>query len=165
MDFASHAHTVLRTLMAVAALFAVLAGEAYAKDKVVQVPNEDREMQAAIAKARSSLPMFWEVYERKPRGESDFNLKVRISDGRGAEHFWLSDIERKDGKLYGVISNDPNNVHTVVKGQRIEIPEPDISDWLYYRNGKMVGNYTMRAMFKYMPPDQVEYLKRQLADP
>lgn len=165
MNLSWHVRAAARTVGAFAALALILVSAAWAKDKVVQVPNEDREMSQAITTARAKLAMFWEVYERKPHNESDFNLKVRISDGRNAEHFWLSDIERRDGKLYGVVANDPNNVHTVSKGERIEIPEDDISDWLFFRDGKMVGNYTMRAMFKYMPQEQVEQWKRQLADP
>ena len=50
-------------------------------------------------------------------------------------------------------------------GDRIEIPEADITDWLYMRDGKMVGNHTLKPLFKQMPGAEVERLKKMMADP
>ena len=43
--------------------------------------------------------------------------------------------------------------------------EPDISDWFYMSGGKMVGNYTLRVLFKKMPNNEVEKYKQMLAEP
>lgn len=134
-------------------------------DQTIGVSENDTEMNAAIAKARSLLPEFWQTYEKPLKGETDFGLKVKITDGKEVEHFWTTDIERKDGKIYGNIGNDPDLVHNVKLGQRITINEADISDWMYLRGGKMVGNYTLRALFKEMPKDEVEKYKQMLAEP
>ena len=135
------------------------------KDKVVNVEDDDPEMVAAIAEARKTLPQFWQVFEKRERGESKFALKVRITDKKGTEHFWASDIERRDGKMIGTINNDPNIVASVKLGDRIEIPEADISDWLYMRDGKMVGNRTLKPLFKSMPAAEVKQLKSIMAEP
>lgn len=50
-------------------------------------------------------------------------------------------------------------------GDRIDIPQADISDWLYLREGKMIGNYTVKALFKQMPADEVERLKAVMGEP
>ncbi len=134
-------------------------------DKVISVADDDPEMVAAIAKARDSLPQFWQVFDKRERGESDFSLKVKITDTRGTEHFWATDIERRDGKTMGTINNDPNTVASVKFGDRIEIPETDITDWLYMRDRKMVGNRTLIPLFKTMPAKEVETYKRMMADP
>jgi len=134
-------------------------------DKTIGVSGDDAEMNAAIAKARDSLPDFWQVYEKREQGESGFSLKVKITDNGKIEHFWVADVERKDGKITGTISNDPDIVHNVKLGDKITVNEPDISDWLYLRNGKMVGNYTLRALFKEMSKSEVEKYKQLLADP
>jgi uncharacterized protein YegJ (DUF2314 family) len=134
-------------------------------DKTISVSGDDAEMNAAIAKARASLPDFWQVYEKREQGESDFSLKVKITDNGKIEHFWVVDIERKDGKITGTINNDPDIVHNVKLGDKITVNEPDISDWLYLRNGKMVGNYTLRVLFKQMSKEEVEKFKQMLADP
>ena len=134
-------------------------------DKGINAASDDAEMNAAIAKARETLPQFWQIFEHPDHGESDFGLKVKITDKHGTEHFWTSDIEHRNGKIMGTINNDPEVVKSVKLGDRIEIPEADISDWLYMRDGKMVGNRTLRPLFKSMPADEVERLKKMMADP
>jgi len=160
-----HVKRVPTTIFAlIATLFCSLAG-CSERDQTIQVESDDAEMEAAIKKARDSLPQFWKAIEEKKHGESDFCLKVRISDSRGAEHFWVTDIERRDGKTIGTIGNDPDIVASVKLGDRIEIVESDISDWLYMRDGKMVGNETLRPLMKSMPPEEVERIKARLANP
>ena len=134
-------------------------------DKVVIVEPDDPEMVAAIAKARETLPQFWTTFAQPKSDETHFCLKVKITDKHGTEHFWADNIERKDGKITGTINNDAEIVKSVKLGDRIEIPSADISDWLYERKGKLVGCYTMKAMFKKMPAKEVDEFKSRLADP
>ena len=128
------------------------------RDKVVMVEDDDPEMVAAIAKARSTLPHFWQVFDKKERGESGFLLKVEIKDKRGSEFFWAIDLQRQDGKTMGTINNDPNIVASVKLGDRIEIREADIADWLYMRAGKMMGNATLKPLLKTMPAKEAARL-------
>jgi uncharacterized protein YegJ (DUF2314 family) len=134
-------------------------------DSVINVADNDAEMDAAIKEARSTLPQFWNAFEKPGKNESGFSLKVGITDKGRTEYFWLMDLERRDGKVFGTIDNEPEFVHTVKLGDRIEIPDADIADWLYMRDGKMVGNRTMRALFKHMSPEEVEQYKAMLAEP
>jgi len=157
-------HTT-RTLVALAAVLISLFTGCSKRDKVVNVEENDPEMLVAIAKARESLPQFWQVFEDRGRGESDFALKVKITDKNGTEHFWATEIERKDGRTMATINNDPNIVASVKLGDRIEIPEADISDWLYMRDEKMVGNETLRPLLKRMPAEEAEKLEAMMADP
>lgn len=154
-----------RTLVALAAVLLSLFSGCSKRDKVVNVDENDPEILAAIAKARESLPQFWQVFEDRGRGESNFALKVKITDKNGTEHFWATEIERKDGRTMATINNDPNIVSSVKLGDRIEIPEADISDWLYIRDEKMVGNETLRPLLKRMPAEEAEKLEAIMADP
>lgn len=130
--------------------------QAQGKDNVIHVPEDDAEMNAAIDKARRTLPEFWGALAAPGPSEANFALKVMISDGEAVEHFWLTDIERSGDVIVGTISNDPSDVKSVRMGQRYEFSEADVSDWMYFRNGKMVGNETMRPLLKRMPEDQAE---------
>lgn len=134
-------------------------------DDVVSVAEDDPDMSAAIATARSKLPGFWAVFEQQTPGDSDFALKVSITDPNGTEHFWVNALERTEGRIHGTINNDPEIVESVKFGQRIEVPEADISDWTYTRNEKMYGNYTLRALLKTMPAEEAEQFKSMLAEP
>ena len=129
------------------------------------VEADDADMLAAISTARSKLPEFWAAFEQQAPGDSDFALKVKITDSHGTEHFWVNALERSGGQIHGTINNDPEIVRSVAFGQRIEVPEADISDWTYTRNDKLKGNYTMRVLLKTMPADEAEQYKSMLADP
>jgi uncharacterized protein YegJ (DUF2314 family) len=154
-----------RTALALVALLLALLPACSKKDKVISVEDDDPAMTAAISEARQALPQFWQVFEKREHGEKDFALKVKITDKKGTEHFWATNLERRDGKTMGTINNDPDIVASVKLGDRIQIPEVDITDWLYIRGGKMVGNRTIKPLFKQMPAEEVKRLKQMMADP
>src|SRR3990172_2051324 len=135
------------------------------------VEDSDPEMAAAIAKARQTLPQFWQVFDKREHGESNLVLVVRITDKGRIEHFSTTDFERRDGQTRITINRDPKIVASVKSGDRIEIPEAGvkdwcyITDWWYMRDGKYVGMATMKPRFKYMPADVVEQFKKAMADP
>ena len=135
------------------------------RDKVVGIGDDDPEMAAAIAKARQTLPQFWQVFEKREHGESNFVLVVRITDKGRIEHFFTTDFERRNGKTMVTISNAPKTVASVKLGDRIEIPEADITDWRYMRDGKYVGMTTFKVQFRHMRPADVEQVKKVMADP
>jgi uncharacterized protein YegJ (DUF2314 family) len=132
----------------------------------IKVPNEEPEMAAAKAKARATLGQFWEKLDKPGPDDSGFALKVAIPYGTNStEHIWTKDVERRDGKIFAVINNVPRDAKTIRLGQRIEVADTQISDWLYMRSGKMVGNYTLRPLLKRMPPKDAERYRAMLADP
>jgi|EndMetStandDraft_3_1072993.scaffolds.fasta_scaffold50294_4 uncharacterized protein YegJ (DUF2314 family) len=132
----------------------------------IKVPNADPEMEAAKAQARASLGHFWEKFAAPGADEGGFAIKVALPYGANStEHIWTKDIERKEGRISAVINNVPRDVKTVRLGERIEVAEAQISDWMYLRAGKMVGNYTMRPLLKRMPPQDAARYRAMLADP
>jgi len=152
--------------LAILAFLSIMITACSQRDNITAVAADDPEMMAAISNARVMLPQFWQVFNTRGHGESGFALKVKITDGKGTEHFWATDIERRDGKVTGTINNDAEIVSSVKLGDSIEIQEAEITDWLYMNgSGKMVGNYTVKPLFKKMPPADVERLKKIMADP
>jgi len=146
------------------ALFLTLPLLALAED--LKIADTDPEMVAATVKARESLPKFWTVFENPTQGEKSFALKVAITDSHGTEQFWITGIERKDGKVKGSINNDPFIVASVKNGDRVEVPEKDITDWLYIRaDRKMAGNYTMRPLLRKMRAEEAAEYEKMLAEP
>ena len=132
----------------------------------IKLPNEDPEMAAAKAKARATLGHFWQKFENPGAGERGFALKVALPYGQNStEHIWTKDIERKDGKITAVINNVPRDVKGVQLGQRIEVADAQISDWLYLRGDKMVGNFTILPMLKRLPPEQAAYYRSIREEP
>jgi uncharacterized protein YegJ (DUF2314 family) len=136
-----------------------------AEDQVIHVPANDTEMSDAIDKARSALPQFWARYAKPGPGEHNFSLKVRVIDNDRVEHFWVSRIEHKGETLYGTIDNEPKLVGTVKLGERIGFKDDMISDWMFMRNGKLVGNETMRPLLKRMPKEQADRYRAMYETP
>jgi|LNFM01.1.fsa_nt_gb uncharacterized protein YegJ (DUF2314 family) len=135
------------------------------KDGVISVLSEDKDMNAAIEKARGSLSSFWKSYDAPASGEADHALKVAVAGNGTTEHFWLTRIKRDGGKISGVISNQPQSVKTVKVGQRYEFTEDMISDWTFKRNGKLVGNETMRVLLPRMPEEQAAVYRKMYETP
>lgn len=135
------------------------------KDRVISVPTEDEAMNAAMAKARASLDRFWAAKDSPKADEEGFALKVRIEDDGQSEHFWLTDVKRDGGKLSGSINNDPQWVGNVKMGQRYEFKEADVSDWMFMRKGRIVGNETLRVLLGHMPAAEAAQYKRMLENP
>jgi uncharacterized protein YegJ (DUF2314 family) len=150
-------------LLLVAVLLTLLT--ACSKRDKGYVEDTDPEMAAAIAKAQETLPHFWQVFDKRERGESNFVLVVRITDKGRIEHFFTTDFERRDGKAMVTISNRPKIVASVKSGDRVEIPAADITDWHYMREGKYVGMFTMKPRFKHMRAADVEQFKQVMVDP
>jgi len=155
-----------RLLSAIA--FAIIVSVAPAlsqQDRAIPVPNADIEMRAAIANARANLPQFWEAFAHPRPGEERFALKAAISDRGQTEHFWLNQIVQINGRIIGTIADAPKDISTVKFGQRYEFTSDKISDWMYRRYGKIVGNETMRVLLKYMPRQEAEHFRAMLEEP
>jgi uncharacterized protein YegJ (DUF2314 family) len=132
----------------------------------IKLPNEDAEMGQAKVQARATLWQFWDKLASPGPGEEGFALKVALPYGtNNTEHIWTKDVERKDGKITGVINNVPRDVKGIRVGQRIDIAEAQISDWMFMRNGKMVGNYTLRPLLKRMPAKDAARYRALLETP
>jgi uncharacterized protein YegJ (DUF2314 family) len=148
------------------ALADVMVAGAQVEPRVIMVPEKDPAMAAAIAQGRATLSRFWQTLEKPQPGEKGFALKVALPTGSGgAEHIWTDQIERKEGKIFGTINNVPKDLKDIRFGQRIEVPEPLISDWMYQRSGKIVGGYTIRALLPRLSRDEAARLRAMLAEP
>ncbi len=131
-------------------------------DTLVEGGYDQREMDLAIQRARKEVEYFIEKFKNN-EGES-FAVKVPIEDAGKVEHFWLTDISF-DGEFFtGRIGNDPGIVSNVVYGQSYKVLKAEISDWLYFWDDKMYGNYTMRPLLRTMPDHEAEKYRAILAD-
>ena len=132
-------------------------------DTLVDSVYVEAEMEAAISLARDKVDDF--IREMEMGNGDGWAVKAPIDDNGRVEHFWLTDISYADGNFKGIIGNDPGIVTNVTFGQEWIIAKGDISDWLFMRDGKMHGNYTMRPLLKTMPEAEAERFRQMLAEP
>ncbi|MFL6657036.1 MAG: YegJ family protein [Massilia sp.] len=128
-------------------------------DRPLRIASDDVEMEAAINKAQSTLDGFLVIAAKPPVGTEAFKLKVAITDGVHVEHFWIRPFHAIDGGFEGTVNNKPDLVHTVKLGQVIRFTRDDVSDWGYMKAGHQVGSFTVCAMFKHLPKEEVDYYR------
>jgi uncharacterized protein YegJ (DUF2314 family) len=147
-------------LVSVAAAAAVLSGSAVAQteparngDALVYAKGTDAEVNAAIQRARDTLPVFWRKFEQ--RGSKGFTLKVAMPTRHGSlEHIWVDSIERRDGTIRAKLADDPDDIAGAKLGSPVVVDPGRISDWGYLVDGKLYGHFTTRVLVKRMAPGE-----------
>ncbi len=158
-------HSIFKHVAKLIFVAGLLFGQtAYAEDRVVDFAENDPAMNAAIEKSRNSLPEFWKVFAAPPSNVNDFSLKLAITDGKATEHFWCGEIQGNADKASCVIANEAQSVFTVAIGDRVDVDPAIISDWMYRKDGKIVGGQTIRVIVTTLPPEEAAEYKAMLAD-
>jgi uncharacterized protein YegJ (DUF2314 family) len=158
---------ILALVLALALLVGVavylIVGPLAPKETVVSVSGSDVEMNAAIAKARATLPEFWKQHAAPLPGTDEYSLKIMVRDGPAAEHLWCSPVKGTAEKARCRIANVPVSVKTVELDQWIDVRPGDISDWYYRQDGRLHGAQTVRAVLSKVSKEEAEALKAMLA--
>jgi uncharacterized protein YegJ (DUF2314 family) len=132
-------------------------------ETLVRGGYDEKEMDAAIARARREVGFFLAALEKQEG--TDFAVKAPVTDRGETEHFWLTDVVYRDGTFEGQIGNEPGLVRNVRLGQKWTLKKTEISDWMFFRDGKLHGNYTMRPLLKTMDKAEAEKWRSQFAAP
>lgn len=100
-------------------------------------------MEAAMAKARETWPEALAHFQQGGELSVKFPFATRTG---GKEHIWIT-VQSVDGDVVrGVLANDPLNIPDRKLGSKVECQLPELSDWLFLRNGAMVGGYTVKVL-------------------
>ncbi len=142
----------------------VVQGRGFASAQGVQnVPDDDPGMLAAYARAKATLPGFWERVARPEPGER-FSVKLRYATRAGNDELiWANDPELNGDLVSAVIDNEPRDIEGLKIGDRVAVPVNRVVDWIIVRQGKMHGGFTIRALLPHMPPEEAAELRRMLA--
>ena len=150
-------------LVVMLVLFSSTSAWAQKPETLIDSGFDQKEMDAAIARAKKEVDTFIKELA-KPTGKSHA-IKVAITDKGKTEFFWLMEVTYRDGVFEGKINNEPGMVKNVRFGDKRKVKKADIADWLFLRDGKMHGNYTVRPLLKAMPKEQAEEVRAMLAEP
>ncbi|HEX5863580.1 MAG TPA: DUF2314 domain-containing protein, partial [Casimicrobiaceae bacterium] len=60
--------------------------------------------------------------------------------------FWVDLESFGNGQFTGHIGNQPLDVQSVRRGDRVVVDKERISDWMYVDRGHLVGGFTLRAL-------------------
>jgi len=101
-------------------------------------------MAAAWAKARETWPEA--LAHLQQGGELLAKFPFARVTKRGTEHIWVT-VQSVDGDVVrGVLANEPMDLGERKLGSVVECKLAELSDWLFLRDGKMVGGYTVKVL-------------------
>ena len=131
------------------------------RDEAFFLVLNDPTMAAAIYNAREMLPGFLALANRPGPTMAGFAVKIaRIADG-GLEYFWIHPFAHVEKRFVGQINNTPRSAVNLKIGDTVTFTEPEIVDWMYMDGGRMLGNYSARAMLRSaLPQDREAFMRR-----
>jgi len=134
---------------------------------LVKVSPHDADVNDAVARARATLPIFWASFAAWRPWETGHSLKIRVAnDANDGEYIWVADVKTLgDGRYSGRFANTPMYLPGRQLRDAIEFAEADISDWMFMRNGRIVGGETIRLLLKSLPKADADALRSRLETP
>lgn len=152
----------MRPLLAAFVALSLLTTLPAARAQVIDYRSSDDAMNAAMGKARGTLPVFDEAFRAK--SAERYSVKVAIpASGGGNEHIWMDVTGIEGGDYRGRIANKPVRIPKMQRGDSYRAKADKISDWAYVQGGKMHGHYTTRVMLKDLPPEQAREFEGRMA--
>ncbi|TWT94795.1 hypothetical protein Pla108_36450 [Botrimarina colliarenosi] len=124
---------------------------------------DEAEMASATDRAISEVDAF--ISDLISERSEHYAVKAPIEDGGVTEHFWLTGVSFSNNRFTGTIDNEPGIVSNVTMGQQYSLGKTEISDWMFIRDGKMHGNYTMRPLLATMPEAEANMYRQMFATP
>jgi uncharacterized protein YegJ (DUF2314 family) len=138
-----------------AALVLGLASPVLAEDATIKYAEDDPAMEAAIADAKATLPIFLRnALDAEGVSLDEALVKVALPTEAGSptsvEHIWVTPFARMaDGSYAGLLANEPANLGPLQVGDRVDFTEEMISDWHFNApSGRYLGSYTSRVMYE-----------------
>src|SRR6202011_4255901 len=132
-----------------------------ARPGYAKVSDDDNQMDRAVENAQRTLGFFMAALRAKKDGDTVFEIKKGFIDGDKVEHLWIKKVTYDGKNFHGQIDNQPVEVKNVHRGQRVTVPAEQVTDWMFLKNGKLIGGYTTRVLYaRLSPEDKAAYDKQ-----
>lgn len=101
-------------------------------------------MAAAMAEARATWPEA--LAHLQKGGELSAKFPFVGATKGNVEHIWVN-VQAVEGDVVrGLLANEPMDLGQLKIGSKVECKLAELSDWLFLREGKMVGGYTVKVL-------------------
>jgi uncharacterized protein YegJ (DUF2314 family) len=117
------------------------------EDSIVPATHDER-LLAASRKAKAEIPKLKVAFEAGLTPGEFIQVKApfKTSNG-GQEWMWVEITTWRDGRIKGLLKNDPFDIAGLHAGQIVEVNEADIFDYIrVYPDGTQVGNETGKIL-------------------
>lgn len=113
---------------------------------VVQISEDDPRMKAAVEEARRRWPEFVQAFQHPAPNQSNFAVKLPITDGRNTEFIWVAVTSIQEDEILGDLANEPVDLGFMKLGDRVRGKLADLNDWAYLEDGEMIGGFTSKVL-------------------
>lgn len=148
-------------LLPFAAIALAPAAHAQSADRTLNFAAADGEMNAAKAKGRATLPVFFAHVGAPGPGETGFMIKYDLIPEAGVEYIWAEVISHKGDVTVARLSNVPGDKRFKL-GQQVTVRDSAIIDWGYYKGRVMQGHFTTQVMLPHLPPQEAAAIRKAL---
>lgn len=114
---------------------------------LIFVTKSDKEVEAAMAKAREKLPLFLHQLQH-PKPGQQFAIKARFKTEGGAEHIWVTHLVYTDPVFVGKLADEPYDLPGLRQGDEVTFTRDQVSDWIINTDGQVYGDFTKSVMDK-----------------
>jgi uncharacterized protein YegJ (DUF2314 family) len=123
---------------------------------VVGADSDDPEMEKAVEDARKSWSDFVKAFEAKAEGTDNFGVKFPFDAPENKEFMWVEVTSIDEEFVTGKLANDPVWVKDLQLGSRVKRKVSEIADWMYIKDGDIVGGYSVKVLLKRQAEEQAK---------
>lgn len=114
---------------------------------VIAVAPDDPRMLAAVAEARGRWEEFVTTFEKREDSGNEFFVKSPFSENDVTEFMWLKVEALENGRIFGVLGNDPNELPSLREGSRVTAKAEELNDWIIQPpTGDFIGGFTIHVL-------------------
>ena len=129
-----------------------------ARATTLHLDESDDEILRIALNARNTLNVFFRHLNTPDAGERNFSVKYALPvDGGGdvdVEQIWIGNIGFRDGGFYGTVASTPVYLTSLGRGDRVGFSAEAVTDWMFTRNGRIVGGYSIRYLLERIPEEE-----------
>lgn len=118
-----------------------------------------------MQKAKDTQSQFVTALAANKASAMGFAVKKPFPIGdssEGGEHIWLTEVTW-DGKVFSaVVNNNPVDTKAVKFGDKVQVTPEELSDWMYFDDGKLQGGYTIRALYHEASPEEKMQMQQEM---
>ncbi len=127
------------------------------------VSRDDAQMNAAIQRAKATLPQFLAAVKRKSGLRLTDAVKIKVKDERwsresGEDRFafiWVWSVKDEGSKLRASIVELPKEgINDLAEGQDTVFSPDQVCDWMITQGPNIWGGFTMRVLRDRMGPKE-----------
>lgn len=111
---------------------------------VIQVPDDDPRMQAAVAEAHQRWPEFVAAFNAQDA--ENFSVKAPVSAGGNTEFIWVQVDALHGDQVSGTLGNEPVDLGDLREGSRVTVAAADVSDWAFLRGEEHTGLFSLKVI-------------------